>query len=142
MTLKLLDKSDIEAICKVQESFADGWNCEMLKSAFENKSFYAYGAFNEQGMCGFITYSVAGEDVDIGDIFVLEKYRKQGVGSKLLQKCFKQAKSLSADKIFLEVRKSNSKAISFYTKFGFNEISQRKKYYSDGEDALVMLKEI
>jgi len=40
------------------------------------------------------------------------------------------------------VRKSNIIAQKFYTKNKFKEISIRKNYYKNGEDAIVMLKEL
>jgi ribosomal-protein-alanine N-acetyltransferase len=39
---------------------------------------------------------------------------------------------------FLEVRKSNTAAIGLYERFNFKRIHIRKKYYSDGEDAIIM----
>ena len=44
-------------------------------------------------------------------------------------------------KITLEVKASNTKALNFYYKNGFTKIDVRKKYYKDGEDALVLMKE-
>ena len=44
--------------------------------------------------------------------------------------------------IHLEVRVSNSNAISLYKKFGFKEDGIRPRYYDDNEDALLMTKEI
>ena len=42
-------------------------------------------------------------------------------------------------KIFLEVRISNTAAIRLYETCGFEQVGERKKYYSDPvEDALVM----
>ena len=58
---------------------------------------------------------------------------------KQIQKFIKDYPNLK--KIFLEVRKSNIPAINAYKKAGFNQISVRKKYYSDGEDALILIKE-
>ena len=40
--------------------------------------------------------------------------------------------------VFLEVKRSNLSAINFYKKFNFKEIGLKKKYYSDGEDAIIM----
>ena len=40
--------------------------------------------------------------------------------------------------VFLEVKRSNLSAINFYKKFNFKEIGFEKKYYSDGEDAIIM----
>ena len=50
--------------------------------------------------------------------------------------------SLGVNKVFLEVRSSNISAIALYEKKGYTKISVRKKYYADGEDALVMVKEL
>lgn len=70
---------------------------------------------------------------DIISIAVKETYRRAGVGGELL-------KSVLATKteLFLEVRESNIKAISFYKKYGFEPVGVRKKYYSDGENAIIM----
>lgn len=70
---------------------------------------------------------------DIISIAVKEPYRRAGVGGKLL-------KSVLATKteVFLEVRETNAQAISFYKKHGFAPVGIRKKYYSDGENAIIM----
>ena len=51
-------------------------------------------------------------------------------------------KELKGNEILLEVRKSNLKAQNFYTKHGFKEIFVRPKYYKNGEDALILRKEL
>ena len=40
----------------------------------------------------------------------------------------------------LEVRASNDRAIKLYNKFGFQEAGERKRYYSDGENAHILWK--
>ena len=44
--------------------------------------------------------------------------------------------------INLEVRVSNVKANCFISKFGFKNVAVRKRYYSNGEDAYLMIKEL
>ena len=41
--------------------------------------------------------------------------------------------------ITLEVRESNSAAISLYSKFGFIKAGERKNYYSDPTEAAVLM---
>lgn len=79
-----------------------------------------------------VGYIIAYGD-DIISIAVKEPYRRAGVGGKLL-------KSVLATKteVFLEVRETNAQAISFYKKHGFAPVGIRKKYYSDGENAIIM----
>ena len=49
------------------------------------------------------------------------------------------AKSMAVETISLEVRISNHAAIALYEKCGFSRAIVRKNYYSDGEDALLMV---
>jgi ribosomal-protein-alanine N-acetyltransferase len=80
---------------------------------------------------------------DIMNIAISEKYRKQGLGSKLIRTGIAIAKGHSPSLIWLEVRRSNSPAISFYKKHGFAEEYERKNFYSDPlEDAIIMKMEI
>lgn len=81
--------------------------------------------------------NIAGYIIAYGDdiitIAVREDFRRSGVGSKLL-KSLLEAKT----ELFLEVRESNVNAISFYKKHGFSSVGVRKKYYPDGENAIIM----
>ena len=44
--------------------------------------------------------------------------------------------------VTLEVRESNLKAINLYTKNGYERVIVKPKYYSNGEDALYMVKRL
>lgn len=67
-----------------------------------------------------------------------EKYKKQGFATILLGELIEKSKNDKLSYIFLEVKSTNEKAILFYKKNGFNEISKRKNYYKDGSDAVIM----
>lgn len=70
---------------------------------------------------------------DIVSIAVKESYRRAGVGGELLKSAL-----ATKTELFLEVRESNAQAILFYKKYGFKSIGNRKKYYPDGENAIIM----
>jgi ribosomal-protein-alanine N-acetyltransferase len=89
---------------------------------------------------GFVAFSIMYEKAEIIDIAVKDEYSRQGIGSKLLTYVIDECLKNKGESITLEVRNGNYKAISFYKKHGFREISVRKSYYQDGEDALVMIK--
>ncbi len=52
---------------------------------------------------------------------VLPKYQKQGYGSKLVEKAIEELKKLGCLKVNLQVRKTNTSAISFYEHLGFKD---------------------
>src|SRR5215216_507294 len=73
----------------------------------------------------------------IATLAVDPSYRRRGIGLKLLKACEAQVK---LSHVKLTVRISNDAAISLYKKAGYRTVDIWKKYYSDGEDGLVMEK--
>lgn len=55
-----------------------------------------------------------------------------------MESVIEQLREKKVSDLFLEVRQSNQDAIRFYQKFSFAEVDRRSRYYSDGEDAIVM----
>lgn len=79
-----------------------------------------------------------GDDLNLLKIAVLPQFRRLGIAKNLLQRAMEYRSQKKLDKFFLEVRKSNHKAIELYKKFGFDVVHTRHKYYDDGEDCLIM----
>ena len=141
--IEFLSKSDINQILDLYDgNFSDGWNKNMLESAFLNGRFLAIAKRIEQRLVAVITISTTQFDADIEGIVVDSAFRNKGYAKELLTYSEKHLKTLGVEKIFLEVRASNTPARNLYSQKGYNEISIRKKYYSDNEDAVVMAKEI
>ena len=114
----------------------------MLVSGFESESFC--GVLCEDGgeIAGYGGITVTADSADIDNIAVSEVYRGGGMGTAILTELVKEAQARGAKKVFLEVRVSNSDAMKLYLKNGFKGVYARSRYYSDGEDALVMIKEL
>ena len=76
------------------------------------------------------------------NFFVCEEYQGNGFGQMMLDFVIELVSSVGVPSISLEVRESNTKAIALYEKNGFKFSHKREKYYSDGEDALVLICEV
>ena len=143
MKLNFLSITDCDKIFELYKGeFADGWSKKMLEDGVSGGRFLALGAKMEDEIVGVITCSKTLFDADIESVFVKKQFRKQGLASALIVGLEKALIEDGKEKIFLEVRKSNLPAQNLYLKHGFVEISQRKNYYSDGEDAVIMAKEL
>jgi len=59
-----------------------------------------------------------------------------------LQGMLELAKSMGLQRATLEVRVSNAAAIGLYHSKGFEDSGIRPKYYPDGEDALIMWRDL
>ncbi len=81
------------------------------------------------------------EIVDEAHITVLAVdpcYHRRGLGRWLLINLLADACKRTLQRATLEVRASNSRALSLYESFGFEALGTRKHYYPDGEDALIL----
>ncbi len=107
-------------------------------SIIDNDPFSKFIVYLEDTkIIGFLSYSVIYERAEINYIFVLESYRGKKIASKMLNYMFSSCKI--CDNITLEVRESNSIAISLYKKFGFKEVAIRENYYNNEDGILMML---
>jgi len=78
----------------------------------------------------------------ISGIAVEPAFRRRGIATALLKRCEEAFRREGFKRISLEVRPSNSAARSLYEKFGFKPAFVVRRYYADGEDALVYEKHI
>jgi ribosomal protein S18 acetylase RimI-like enzyme len=73
----------------------------------------------------------------ITTVGVLPEYRRLGIAKKLFQLCELR---LGLPVLKLCVRRSNTPAITLYESLGYRHLEVWPGYYSDKEDALVMVK--
>lgn len=89
-------------------------------------------------VAGYIVYWVQAEGISLMNMAVDPKWRGFGFGMKLMQAMIKEAVDGDIPRIVLEVRESNTSALKLYERIGFHVTLKRKKFYSNGETALVM----
>lgn len=78
----------------------------------------------------------------IVSVAVLPQYRRKGIGEALVNKAIEGMRLYNAKQCFLEVRVTNTQAISLYKKLGFQVTRTIHGYYADGEDAYLMSLEL
>ncbi len=144
MTLRGWKYSDIFKIAQLeQDCFPDEpWSFQTLATCFQSPAFR--GVLAEEGgeVIGYGSITTAADSADVENIAISEFFRRCGTGTKILKELERLAKESGAEKIFLEVRVSNSAAMMMYLKNGYSGVYARTRYYADGEDCLVMSKKI
>ncbi len=114
----------------------------MLADSFFREDVITLAAVDEGKLVGYGFVAVALDDADLANIAVEAKYRRRGVAQGLLDRLEAQAAAAGAKRMLLEVRVSNAAAMSLYLKRGYAGLYARPRYYADGEDALVMAKDL
>ena len=87
---------------------------------------------------GMIMLRVAADEAEILTLAVHPAQRRLGIARALLAEAADLAAAHGATALFLEVALRNTGARALYEAAGFTLVGQRRRYYADGDDALVM----
>ena len=134
---------DLSAIAALEkECFpTECWSQRMLAESFLGGKFFGSMLEEDGALAAYGGMSVVGDEAEIQLIATAEMYRRCGRGGKILDDLTEEARRRGVQRVFLEVRVSNRAAMLLYLKRGFRGLYARSRYYPDGEDALVMVKE-
>jgi len=134
---------DLNALRKLEnESFSqDAWPLFDLIAVLTFPDVVRLKAVEDGQMVGFIAGDPRPRDGWgwVATLAVDPRYQRRGIGRALLHACESR---LGVPKARLTVRSSNQIAISMYEKEGYMPIDLWKGYYNDGEDAVLMEKEL
>lgn len=136
-----LIKEDIAQVVLLEEQFlGETLGSEMLENELDNEFMCFLSAKESKKVLGYIGAYVINGELEILNFVVDENFQRTGIGTLLFNELLNRYPDTRS--VVLEVREQNEKGINFYKKNNFNVISKRKHYYKNGDDALVMMKEI
>jgi ribosomal-protein-alanine N-acetyltransferase len=97
----------------------------------------------EQGgrVIGYGILSVAAGEAHLLNLALAPEVQRRGYGRRLLEHLLGVASAAGADRVYLEVRPSNPRALHLYQQAGFEVIGRRRGYYRarfGSEDAVVL----
>jgi ribosomal protein S18 acetylase RimI-like enzyme len=93
-------------------------------------------------IAGFILTESNGELAHIITLDVLEAYRRQSIGSMLLEAAEQEAANHGVSRMYLETATMNKAAIALWKKHGYRETGTIENYYGRGQNAFEMQKRL
>jgi ribosomal-protein-alanine N-acetyltransferase len=90
------------------------------------------------GRGGMLIARVAAQDAEVLTLAVQPCARRQGIARALLRAAIAEARTRGASALFLEVATANATARALYRQAGLEQVGQRRRYYADGGDAIVL----
>jgi len=81
-------------------------------------------------------------DLHILKVATLPEVRRSGLARRLMLLAEKHAVEMSGESLTLEVRRDNLSAITLYEDLGYVRQGIRARYYPNGDDALIMTKDV
>jgi ribosomal-protein-alanine N-acetyltransferase len=136
---------DLDQVCAIENTlFQMAWS----RQGFEHEvtvepSSLCLVVEDDGAVVGYFVSWLVIDELHIGNVAVTPGRQGQGIGKDLIREGLREAHGRGASIATLEVRMSNERAIALYERFGFRFVAIRRRYYSDnGEDALVMMREL
>lgn len=134
--MTLSDFAEIQPVLTAE--FDDFWNESTLENELTSANSYYIVARDQNEIVGFAGLKYVLDEADIMNIVTKKSKRNLGIGTKLLTELLKFAKQNNIKTLTLEVNANNLPAIHLYEKLGFKQIAERKKYYQNTYDAIIM----
>lgn len=119
-----------------KECFSDPWSITSIENQLSSEQTIFIICEENGETAGFVLGTEVCGEAELYRIAVSDKFRRRGIGERLLADFLEQCRKRGTQKVFLEVRSRNFPAISLYEKAGFEKIAVRKGYYGD-DDAVI-----
>lgn len=125
--------AELEAAC-----FDEPWTARAVMDALCDPKYSVVLAASEGEFVAYALGWSVGDEAELARVGVLPQWRGRGFGEQVLRALVQNFRDREVQEVFLEVRAGNARAQRLYERCGFERIGVRRKYYSDGEDAIVM----
>lgn len=139
--LSAVDRAPLLALEALAQSGASG---QQLEEALADEQAWILGDWQGDALAGYALVAKLPFDAELQAIGVRPDCQGQGIGRRLLDEVIAMATGWQAERLLLEVRAGNQRAIALYRQVGFQEDARRKGYYpaangaTGREDALLM----
>jgi [ribosomal protein S18]-alanine N-acetyltransferase len=144
--IEAMTEHDLLEVCQIEELSqlsAWGWDAyhKELESGQDTIMLVARvdSAFYGFELAAFIVARLIAGELHVNNVAVRQEFRRNRIGSKLLETTLQVAQRYGATLAHLEVRAGNEVAQRLYVRCGFRATGRRRNYYrSPTEDALLM----
>ena len=119
-----------------EDALRHHWHTTVLRAALPAVSRDSAAEPMDTRILGYFVAMSAGDDEELLTLTVCPEVAGRGHGRQLLMALINGARTRGAQKLFLEVRQSNTRAIHLYESAGFTIAGMRKNYYAIPADAV------
>ena len=140
MNIRTAELEDLNEIYNIEKKvFNDYWSLDLIKSEIIEKKYSRVTVLElKKKIVGYIFQRKIYDENHIINLAIDIPYQHKGYGRFLLMKILE--KDSNDTNVFLEVKEANLPAVKLYIDLGFEEVDRKERYYSDGSNAIFMLR--
>ena len=135
-----ITEKEASQIANLEEAiFPDPWSEKGIAETISQSHAFIVVAEENGEIAGYCIFYYVLDEGEIARIGVSEKYRRKGIGKKILDYVTAECGTLGVERLLLDVRESNKGARDFYKSYGFVEDGIRKNFYDNPKEHAVLM---
>lgn len=138
--VRWLIRKDLPEVLEIEKlSFEFPWTEEEFKKCLGRRECIGMVVELDEAVAGYMIYELHKTRLHVLNLAVHPDVRRQGIGSRMVDKLIGKLSFQRRNRMLLEVRETNLHAQLFLKKHGFRAIEILKSFYEDStEDAYLM----
>ena len=142
LTVRPMHTVDVAAVVALESAASlPGWSTEAYAKELANPAARYLVAMEGPDLVAMGGIWLALDEAHVTTMAVAGQRRRRGLGRLILHHLLLAAEGEGMLQATLECRASNAAAQALYRLYGFYPVGARKRYYEDGEDAVIMTTE-
>lgn len=141
LSLRAMSNADLARVLEIEaSSYGFPWSEGIFRDCLR-VGYVCRVVVIDDMIVGYGILSALVREAHILNLCLDNRYRRMGLGRRLLEHLLALAMQKNVQEVFLEVRPSNLSALSLYRNCGFEQVGRRHNYYrarEGREDALVL----
>ena len=136
--------ADLDRILQIEhESFGkDAYERNLFAEFYRKCGGLFLTAVWRSLLCGYMVTCVRGDRAEVISIAVAPSARGNGAASALMESTIRRLRRRKVTRMVLMVKVTNHAARLFYEKYYFRKLRLVRRYYEDGSDGVLMVREI
>lgn len=138
--IRWMIRRDMQSVLDIEErSFEFPWSEDEFIRCLRQRNCIGMVAQMNEEVVGFMIYELHKNRLHILNFAVHPEFRRQNIGSSMVEKLVSKLSYQRRSRIMLEVRETNLPAQLFFKDLGFKAVSVLREFYEDSvEDAYLM----
>ena len=142
LSLRKMEYRDVDEVMRIENRiYPYPWSAGNFIDSLDS-GYLCMVAEVDDAMVGYAVLMPSVDEAHLLTIGIAVEHQRKGMGEEVLGRMAAMARESGIQRIILEVRPSNTAALSLYRKCGFRQIGLRRGYYpadnGEREDAIVM----
>ena len=125
---------------EIESGLGWSWTVERVARSIKRHNTRVLKAMVNRRFAGFGIMSMTPQKANLNLLAISPEFRRLGIATMLVEALEEEASHFRIADFYVQVRETNTLALRFYEKHGYEMIDRNAQYYQDREAAVILYK--